>query len=110
MSSIGSNHKNFYTYPHSPSWFALCQQDRLIRVDIMPRFDLEKVTYQMQEKLYKDLIKTFVELIIKAIDEDNADGKISMHMAAHLAADVSDTERDGLLAIITQNNKITVII
>ncbi|CAF1226348.1 unnamed protein product [Adineta steineri] len=71
----------------------------------MPRSDLDKVVHQIQEKLYKDSIKTFIELIIKAIDEDNADGKFSMHMAAHLSADAFDTERDEFLAIVTPNNK-----
>ncbi|CAF1348710.1 unnamed protein product [Adineta steineri] len=85
--------------------YVFFQPDGSIRFDIMPRSDLDKVMHQIQEKLYKDSIKTFIELIIKAIDEDNADGKFSMHMAAHLSADAFDTERDEFLAIVTPNNK-----
>ncbi|CAF1281088.1 unnamed protein product [Adineta steineri] len=85
--------------------YGFSELDGSIRFDIMPRSDSDKVMHQIQEKLYKDSIKTFIELIIKAIDEDDADGKFSMHMAAHLSADAFDTERDEFLAIVTPNNK-----
>jgi len=97
---LGCVNNRIYPFP---------RPDGSIYFGISPQCDSDKVAYEMFQKLYNDSVNTFIELILKAIDEDNVHGQFSIHMAANLSANAIDTERDEFLAIVTPNNNTIII-
>lgn len=76
----------------------------------LPEHKEDRAMIQKLQHDYTNAVKKFINLVLEVIDEDGKNKDFSLHMAAHVCNDSTDTERDEFLAIVTPNKKTVIMI